>query len=569
MDKITRIHLAKVPYEIGINAETSLKKYLEAIRRELDPDMADEIMADIEVRITEILSDRKIAKNDVITVKDIDAIREQLGSPEQFTGSEIEDEPHYNEPKKLLRDPDGAYVGGVASGMGAYFAIDPIFVRLFFIILTFFWGFGIFLYILLWLLVPAAKTSSDKLMMRGEPVTAAALQSYRGTAQRTITNLRLRAALAVCYKICRVLFTAFAILFVLALLSSSGFASAILYTQPLRQLYVTYHLNYLLFGLIWLFILTIVGLTVVILMRLWRRGSPTLKIAFIALISTSVLTLAGVAIASPFVVSHYKDQYGGNKLDAALPVHNDTAAITPTNLNLLAGSNLVVSYVTTSQPLHATYKAYPDMGHPAISIVSSKGTITVQASNLTKVVPSCVLNWCQHIYLPVRVTLYGPALDKFTVNGGAELDLSNLVQTNLALTAQNNSILSITNSYSGNFNLSAESGSSIDASDASAQTATINVQNFSNVFGPASSSLNATLPNNCNDTLLELAQSPTTITLNGQPITVQTLNQDNCVSLDSGAPFPPVPSKPGSLILDGHFLHRHGVHVVPMYSFLN
>jgi phage shock protein PspC (stress-responsive transcriptional regulator) len=540
MDKITRIHLAKIPYEIGINAQVELKKYLDEIRGELDADLADEIMADIEVRVTEILGDRNIKRNGVITAKDIDAVREQLGSPEQFTDSEITGQPKIPGPKearKLLRDTDGAYIGGVASGIGAYFAIDPIFVRLAFVALTFLSGLGVVLYLLLWLLVPAAKTSSDKLLMRGEPVTAAALQHYRGTAGRTIANLKLRSALRLFYKILRVLFTAGAALFILGLLSAIGFGSAVLYTQPLRPLYVSYHLNYLLLALIWLFTMTITGLVIVVLLRLWRQRSASLKSAFVTLAGVLVLTLAGIAIVTPFIVSHYKDQYGGDKLATAIAVHNDTASTVPTSLDLSADSNLIVSYVITSQPPRATYQAYPGMGQPKLSIVNKNGIISVRASQLSQVVPSCVLDWCQHTYLPVRVTLYGPALQKFTADGGAELDLGNLVQTNLALTARNNSNLNIDNSYSDNLSLSAESGASISAPDTTAQIATVSVQNNSNVFGPASSSLNANLPKVCDQTLLLLSQTPTSLTINGQPVTTQAFSQNNCVSVDNPPPF--------------------------------
>ena len=540
MDKITRIHLAKIPYEIGISAQAELKKYLDEIRGELDADLADEIMADIEVRVTEILNDRNIKRNDVITAKDIDAVREQLGSPEQFTDGEITGQPKspgYKEAKKLLRDTDGAYIGGVAAGLGAYFAVDPIFLRIIFIALAFVSGLGIVLYILLWLLVPAAKTNSDKLLMRGQPVTAAALQSYRSTAGRTIANLKLKSALRLLYKAFRVLFTAGAAFFVLALLSAIGFGSAALYTQPLRRLYVSYHPNYLLLGLIWLFTMTAVGLVIVILLRLWRHRSASLKAAFVTLAGALVLTLAGIAIVTPFIVSHYKNQYGGDKLAVAIPVHNDAASAAPASLDLFADSNLIVSYVITSQPLHATYQAYPGMGQPKLSIVNKNGAITVRTNQLSQVVPDCVLNWCQHVYLPVKVTLYGPALQRFTADGGAELDLGNLVQANLALTARNNSNLNIDNSYSDNLNLSAESGASISASDTTAQIATVSVQDNSNVFGPASSSLKATLPQNCGQTLLLLAQVPTSVTLNGQPVTTQAFSQNNCVGVDNPPPF--------------------------------
>jgi phage shock protein PspC (stress-responsive transcriptional regulator) len=536
MDKITRIHLAKVPYEIDTSAQKELKEYLDTIRSELDHDLADEIMTDIEVRITEILSERKIKRNDVITAKDIEAVQEQLGSPDQFT-DDAKTTQSRHDVKRLLRDRDGAYIAGVASGIGAYFSIDPIFVRLVFIALTFLSGLGILLYILLWLLVPEAKSSSDKLIMRGEAVTAATLQQYRSTAQRTIANLKLRSALEVLYTIFKVCLTALVAFLVLLLLSSIGFASAVLYTPPLHQLYSNYHLNYLLLGLIWLFTMTVIGLMMIVLLRIWRRRSSSLKIAFVVLASTFILTLASVAVVVPFIANHYRNQYGGNKLTIAIPVHTNTTRVPPTELNLTSSSDLVVSYVVTSQPMHATYQAYPGMGQPQISIENSGGTVTIQSDHLSQVVPGCVLKWCRHIYLPVKMTLYGPALQKYTVNGGAELDVDSIVQKNLSLVAENNSSIIVTNSYADNFSMSTETDAMIDASDASSQTATINAQYNSTIFGPASGSLDVTLPENCDQTILTLAQAPASIILNGQTVTTQEFNNDSCVSLNDPTPL--------------------------------
>lgn len=539
MDKITRIHLAKIPYEIGVDAEKELKNYLEDIRSELDSELADDIMTDIEVRITEILTSRNVKRNDVITMHDIHAVQEQLGSPEQFTDGEAKGKADRQDtlgPKKLLRDPDGAYIGGVASGLGAYFGIDAIIIRLIFIALTFISGLGILLYVLLWILVPLAKTNSDRLRMRGLPVTAAALQRYRSSAQHTIATLRIRFVLEVLYRVFRAVFSLGLVSVVLFMLIAIGFLTSMLYTQPLHPIYSAYHLSYLLFGLIWLLDMTIIGLFIVLLIRLWRKGSNSLKIAFIALASVLVLTVAGAAVVTPFVVSHYKDQYTSNKLAVALPIHNDTTTI-PTTLDVAADSNLTLSYIVSSQPMHATYQAYPGMGQPKLTIVNQNGKVTVQAGQLPQVVPQCVLNWCKQIYLPVRVTLYGPAMQNVVVDGGAEVDLNNIVDKSLNLTAHNNSNLSINNSYSDTLTLSADSGAMIDASDTSAQAATINVQNGASVFGPASSSLKANLPVGCDDSVLELSQPPATISLNGQTVTADVFGQDDCVNVDDPTPL--------------------------------
>lgn len=73
--------------------------------------------------------------------------------------------------KKMYRDPDNKVVGGVCGGISAYFGIDVVVVRLLFVIAIFFAGTGIILYIILWLILPEAITLTDKMKMKGEPVT--------------------------------------------------------------------------------------------------------------------------------------------------------------------------------------------------------------------------------------------------------------------------------------------------------------------------------------------------------------------------------------------------------------
>src|SRR5580692_7744204 len=91
MDKITRIHIAKVAYEISPGAHGSLDRYLGDIRGAVDPGLADEVMRDVEVRITEILGERGITKGGVITADDIQFVQKKLGTPEQF-GEAADDE---------------------------------------------------------------------------------------------------------------------------------------------------------------------------------------------------------------------------------------------------------------------------------------------------------------------------------------------------------------------------------------------------------------------------------------------------------------------------------------------
>ena len=83
-----------------------------------------------------------------------------------------------------MRDPDNAIIGGVCAGVAAYFNINPLWVRLIAIISPFMtFGTAVLIYVVMWLSMPPARTASDKLRMRGEPVTLASLK--RTAADKT------------------------------------------------------------------------------------------------------------------------------------------------------------------------------------------------------------------------------------------------------------------------------------------------------------------------------------------------------------------------------------------------
>ncbi len=79
--------------------------------------------------------------------------------------------------KKMYRNPDDKVLGGVASGVAMYFGIDVVIVRLLFVVLLFFGGTGLILYIILWIILPEARTITDKMEMQGEPVTLKNIES--------------------------------------------------------------------------------------------------------------------------------------------------------------------------------------------------------------------------------------------------------------------------------------------------------------------------------------------------------------------------------------------------------
>ncbi len=183
MNKTVNINLAGTFFHIDEDAFGKLNRYLSAIKRSFsDPQGRDEIIKDIEARIAELFSEKLDSHKQVITMKELDEVIAIMGQPEDYAvDEEIFTDKNYDSAKsesqstkahkKLFRDPDNKYIGGVSSGLGHYIGLDAIWIRLIWILLTIFSsGTFILIYIIFWILVPEAVTTADKLTMRGEPV---------------------------------------------------------------------------------------------------------------------------------------------------------------------------------------------------------------------------------------------------------------------------------------------------------------------------------------------------------------------------------------------------------------
>ena len=178
MNKTININLANLFFHIDEVAYTKLQRYLEAIKRSFaDTSGSDEIIADIEARIAELFHEKMENERQVITEKEVDEVIGIMGQPEDYMVDEdiFEDQPKSSKQtgrvRKFYRDMDNKYIGGVSAGLGHYFGIDALWVRLLWILLTIFsWGGFVFIYGLLWILIPEAVTTVQKLDMRGEAI---------------------------------------------------------------------------------------------------------------------------------------------------------------------------------------------------------------------------------------------------------------------------------------------------------------------------------------------------------------------------------------------------------------
>lgn len=178
MNKTLSIGLAGYSFIIEENAYIKLSDYLAALRRSLEPEEAHEVMQDIEMRIVEILKS-SLGKREVVDVNDVEKVIAQIGTPEQIDEQEKEytskKDFSYSgnqgkEQKQLFRDPEGKKIAGVAGGLANYLGVDKAWIRLAFIVLATAKGFGILIYVILWVILPEAKTTSDFLKMKGKPL---------------------------------------------------------------------------------------------------------------------------------------------------------------------------------------------------------------------------------------------------------------------------------------------------------------------------------------------------------------------------------------------------------------
>lgn len=188
MNKTVTINIAGMVFHIEEDAFERLKSYLDSLRHKFSAEEGrDEILADIESRIAEILTVKKGPAREVVIMSDIEDVISTMGEPEtiseesntqaseQASSQSKKEEPgnEYNRRnrRRLFRDPDERVVGGVCAGLAHYFDLDPVWARLIYVLFTCLTvGTGILFYLLLMIIIPRAETTAEKLEMHGEPV---------------------------------------------------------------------------------------------------------------------------------------------------------------------------------------------------------------------------------------------------------------------------------------------------------------------------------------------------------------------------------------------------------------
>ena len=416
MKEITRIHLAKTPFSAEIDAKKSLEKYLNLIQKSMHAE--PEAMREIEARMVELLAERGVSKDGVIGNDDVLAIQKQMGEPRDFsdgsdnaeTDVDVDDEASGNSSKQLMRDTEHGLIGGVCAGVAAYFGVNPLWIRLIAIFSPFItFGTAVLIYIVMWLSIPEARTASDKLRMRGEPVTLDALKRL------SVDDSTEKQTASTAAKIFRFLLgiilalIAFGLLVALLVGGVFGFGAVAALNGFTAQSWAWGLLCCLVLGGAVLFTLTLLATWSVFT---WKLKRPAIM-AMLGLLMAGAVCLSGVAIFSANTYSNltydYEKTLKVKTVDASEVAAGAKSIVVDGNGEYVAmeyggyaeKTRLEVKYHDTQYSKVPEVKLRRD-GNKLVVNVKSQIDETCSHRGFTESMR------CRYMYGPVSVRVYGP-----------------------------------------------------------------------------------------------------------------------------------------------------------------
>lgn len=199
MKKTLTVNLNNIVFHIDDDAYEMLQTYLAEIGEHFKSDEEKkEIMFDIEARIAELFTEKLQKNKNVINVNDVQEIIDVMGKPSQYANEDEEPEKVKSEKKqsksrRFYRDPENAILGGIASGIAAYFGLDVTLVRILLVVSVFVaWGTFIPVYLIFWFVAPQAVTASQRLEMQGEDVTVDSIKTELNNAKNYVESEKFK-----------------------------------------------------------------------------------------------------------------------------------------------------------------------------------------------------------------------------------------------------------------------------------------------------------------------------------------------------------------------------------------
>lgn len=521
MKEITRINLAATPFNIDITAKKELEIYLEAIEKSLKAD--EDTLREIEARIVELLAERGVTGERVVTLGDIEVIEQQLGSPADFTDEDDAPSDAVVAEKRLMRDNDRGLIGGVMAGIGAYIGINPNWVRLIAIALTFVsFGSAVLVYIVLWLALPMAKSAAEKLQMVGKPVTLAALKE---SSMTTPMEPRAKPLLVILRIIIGLSFVIASIVpMVMLVFGTSVSVSEFNTNQDI--------MNGWLIAAFVLLVISGVLFTLLMIMAAYStfvgRFTKAILLSGLAIIVTGLL-LSATALG----LGVYGAQQASQKVDSLTRVYKTdlTTQFDGAKGLVVDSGTLPVEYRQTDG---ATYAELTTVdrgdGRPTVQAVREGNNVRLSVKGEENDRSCFIASGCE--YGIARVVVYGPALESIeaknrhvTYDGESQISLSAIVA--------DDATLSITDTTITNLTAVINKDGSLFADDASVENVTLQTQSGGWSRMGVVSDLNVTTATSCpagSRTEISVEQV-TTLKQAGQQIPKQSVIDVNCAQI--------------------------------------
>ncbi|MDX2776212.1 PspC domain-containing protein [Streptomyces caniscabiei] len=462
MKEITRIHIAQISYDIEISAKKDLEQYLHTLE---SYGSDNEIINDIEIRMTELLEERGIKKGGVITKKDVEALKEQLGKPSEIMG---EGDMALGEPvvgpgtKKLFRDTDNPVLGGVLSGIAYFFGISPVWTRILFIILALAsFGTAFLVYIVLWIAVPPAKTAADKLQMRGRAVTVQSIREFNeneatklsregaASGRRVVTVLA--GILAVFGALGAALTTIAATIGVLAK-GHEGFSAL---PGEVVGVFIAAFILMVISGILLATLFTL-GAFAAFAQKMTRRVAITMGVIVLLGLSTFV-TAVGLA---QYGTTRHEAAIESSMKESSIALPKDTSRVTALSLD---AKGIRVTYNVTKNAPSAMVKTTSGVTGKVDATLDGT-TLRIAATGFDKEDACRTIPWC---YGAQEVVINGPELNEITQFDGSDLRYVVSSQEKVAVTAGTHAHFTVPSGEIGEVTAVAGENSMIRMEDAS------------------------------------------------------------------------------------------------------
>jgi phage shock protein PspC (stress-responsive transcriptional regulator) len=467
MKDITRIHIAKVPYNIELSAKKHLEKYINA----LELYTGDwEVLEDIEIRITELLLERGVKQESVISEADVKAVREQLGEPKDFLSDDATDtiDPEALSEigsRKLYRNLENAVLGGVLSGVASYFRINAFWVRLGFILLSFI-SFGLFilLYIVAWLIIPPARTAAEKLQMAGRPVTLTSIRELNEAGSGIDNEKRVRILKRIATTVVGVggivgALTSIALMvaFVLRLVGGGDHISGI---DSLAPYQITIILGFAAGTL-----LTILFLLVAIA-AFAQKFNKRIWISGIIIVVLGLSSFGAAVISGAYQQQLQYEEVQRNTVDTSIKLPDNFSSVTSLSVDVPDMANVV--YVADDSVTSIKERALK--GAPQADVTVENGVVKLKLAQSNQ----------KNTITGTTITIYGPRLDGIIVSNGYA-SYSSASQANLKAEVYNASSLRLIGSRIDTLTLRTDGTARLSADEAAVAAVTALIYGQSSV----------------------------------------------------------------------------------------